>query len=121
MIARTLILTSALLLGGCAELGTSLMYLNDAMAIEEGAYWEDEHLTEIRGEDRGCPFRVDYGWVNNQAYARLSNLVDYDREFTILYNSGLETEVYLSGGETSDFYYTSPSVTLSRIDSTCEE
>jgi hypothetical protein len=121
MIARSLILTSALLFGGCAEMGSGLMYLNDAMAMEEGGYWDDQHMSEVGGEEEDCPFRVDLGRVNNQTYVRIANLVDYDRQFTIIYNSGLETEVYLSGGETSDYYYTTPSIVPESYDFTCEE
>ncbi|MBU6319462.1 MAG: hypothetical protein KGS00_07385 [Alphaproteobacteria bacterium] len=113
MFTRFAILAGALLTTGCAELGTSLMYLDDAMAMEQGAYWDDVHYSDTLSGDKGCPYRVDYGIVNNQAYVRIVNMTDYDREFVIVYNSGLETPVYLGGGEASEFFYTSPSVHLS--------
>ncbi len=119
MLIRSAILAAALLTTGCAELGTSLMYLNDAMEMEQGAYWNDVHRSETLEEDAGCPYRVDYGIVNNQSYVRLVNITDESQEFVIVYNSGLETQVYLGGGEVSDFYYSSPSVQLRSIKNSC--
>jgi hypothetical protein len=119
MLIRSAILAAALLTTGCAELGTSLMYLNDAMEMEQGIYWEDKHVSDMGGEQEGCPFRTDFGIANNQFYVRIVNMTDESREFVILYNSGLKTPVYLGGGDVSDFFYTSPSVQLTGTEYDC--
>lgn len=108
-----------LLLGGCAEMASGLMMYNDQLTLEQGGYWDDEHHSDRFGTDY-CFGVLDQGRVNNQTYARVQNRTSRNMTATVNWNSGFQSNFYLSPGETSAFVYMSPSIVPDSIDYECD-
>ena len=115
----TVVLAAAGLLAGCADMATGLAMYSDQLAMEQGAYWEDEHHSSGFGND-SCHGVLDQGRVNNQTYARVQNRSSSTLIATLHWSTGYQSDFYLPPGETSDFVYMSPSVTPDSIEGRCE-
>ena len=105
------------LMSGCAEFTTVLAGVSDELAFEQGYYYEDQHMSDR--VDGNCPAVVDYGRVNNQSYQRVRNIGGKPATYTLVWSSGYENEVYLQPGETSQYFYMTPSVVASSHRATC--
>jgi hypothetical protein len=105
------------LLGGCEDFDAAMMTLSDEMSFADGYYYPDEHhSSEIEGD---CPSSWDYGRLDNQAYARATNLGDTDATVTIQWSAGSASTLYLQPGETSDFEYRSGSIIPRSVEISC--
>ncbi len=104
-------------LSGCAEFETGLMAYADQLDMENGAWWPDEHLTDV--VTGVCPAYSEYGHVNNQTYYRVRNTGRTPMQATVTWNTGYESNFYLEPGETSDFVYMTPSVMPREIRTQC--
>ena len=94
-----------------------MMTMSDELSFADGYYYPDEHHSSpIEGD---CPSVWDYGRVNNQAYARVTNQGDTDASVTIRWSAGADSELYLQPGETSDFEYRSGSITPEQVEIGC--
>ena len=105
------------MLAGCADMATGLAMYSDQLALEQGAYWDDEHHAE-RFEGN-CPVFVEQGHVNNQTYLRVRNEASTDASITVNWTSGFVSSFYLSPGEYSEFVYMTPSVVPDNISREC--
>ncbi len=106
------------LAAGCAEFATVMYGVSDQLNAEQGYYYEDQHYSDRA--DGNCPAVVDYGRVNNQSYQRIRNIGSKPATYTLVWSSGYETVVYLDPGETSEFFYMTPSVFASSHRAECE-
>ncbi|MDZ4363414.1 hypothetical protein [Brevundimonas sp.] len=104
---------------GCAELATGLMMVADEMEAENGTWYENESHTDRIGTDY-CPGTADYGRVNNQTYARVTNYAQTTMYTTIHWNTGLQSDFALSPGESSQYIYFSPSIWPSSTTTQCD-
>ncbi len=102
---------------GCADLATGLAMYADQLDAEAGYYYEDQHFSDRMEGD--CSALWEYGMVNSQSYQRVRNTSPVAGTYTLEWSTGYETTVYLESGETSQFYYMTPSVTPSGIRSKC--
>ena len=100
-----------LTLGGCADLVTGLATYNDQMAFQNGNYFEDDYDSMEFGNST-CGGWGEQGVTNNQGYARVSNTGQRPGNYTLVWSTGSETEVWLEAGEQSQIYYMTPSVTV---------
>lgn len=105
------------LLAGCAELATGLAAYSDQLSLENGGYYPDEHFSQSTGPD--CPALWEYGRVNNQSYARARNTGSTYETITLEWSSGLISSFGLGPGETSQFFYMTPSVLPDGIQVDC--
>ena len=114
---RLAAIAAALALCGCEDFDAALVYLSDELSFADGYYYDDEHhSSQIEGE---CEGTWDYGRVNNQAYARVTNRSDSDISATITWSAGSPSEFYLGPGETSEFVYRSGSNIPREVEVTC--
>lgn len=117
MIRNLAAISVALLTAGCVELTEGLMMYNDQLQAEQGNYFPDEHHSQ---DDTGnCPARWDYGRVNNQSYQRITNLGEEPASYTLIWSTGSESSAYLAPGETSEFFYNSPSIIPESVKAEC--
>ncbi len=108
---------AAVLSTGCEELATGLATYADDMDIQNGAWYDDEHHSQsIEGD---CPTYWEYGRVSNRSYQRVRNQGDTSGDYTLTWSSGLETTLTLSPGETSEYFYMTPSITPEHVDVSC--
>ena len=107
------------LAGGCAEFSTVMAGVSDQMAFDQGYYYDDEHWSQNMEGD--CAGFWEYGRANNQSYQRVRNTTSVPVTYTLTWSSGYETVTYLDPGETSEFFYMTPSVTPQRVHSECME
>lgn len=115
--AIVLAATALLLLGGCEDFDAAMMTMSDEMSFADGYYYPDEHHSNpIEGD---CPSTWEYGRVNNQAYARVTNEGDTDATVTISWSAGAASTLYLQPDETSDYEYRSGSIIPQSVDITC--
>jgi hypothetical protein len=103
---------------GCAEFGTVLAGVSDQMNAEQGYYYEDQHFASHMTGD--CSAYWERGRANNQSYQRVRNTSPVPVNYTLEWSSGYETPVYLDPGQTSEFFYMTPSVTPSGIRGECK-
>jgi hypothetical protein len=106
------------LMSGCAEFSTVMAGVSDQMAFDQGYYYDDEHHSQTMTGD--CAGFWEYGRANNQSYQRVRNISPVPVSFTLVWSSGYETTTYLDPGQTSDFFYMTPSVIPQRVDSECD-
>lgn len=109
---------ACLVVGGCAELATTMMMVSDQMAAEQGYFYDDAHESDYFGGG-DCTGLAEFGIVNNQTYLRVRNTGSRTMEATVTWNSGFESSFYLAPGETSQFVYMSPSIRPTNVDSGC--
>ena len=94
-----------------------MVSLSDDLSFADGYYYDDEHHSSpIEGE---CSAEWDYGRVDNQAYARVTNNGYSDASFRIMWSAGSPSEFYLAPGDTSEFIYRSGSNIPTRVEVTC--
>lgn len=102
---------------GCAEFSTVLAGVSDQMAFDQGYYYDDEHYSQRMDGD--CATFWEYGRANNQSYQRVRNVSPVSVSYTLIWSSGYETTTYLDPGETSDFFYMTPSVIPEQVKTQC--
>ena len=105
------------LMSGCADLATGLAMYADELDAQNGYYYPDQHFSDALEGD--CPGLWEYGRVNNQAYQRVRNQGDTTGEYTLTWSSGTESHVTLEPGETSEFFYMTPSVIPEHVHVEC--
>ncbi|HYF22489.1 MAG TPA: hypothetical protein VD929_03740 [Caulobacteraceae bacterium] len=114
-VAAALLGASALVLSGCAETLTAMATVSDQ---QSGAYYPDEHYVDWM-RDGPCGAEASYGHVNNTTYVRLRNIGSVGGWFDVVWSSGLMNEAWLEPGETSQFFYMTPSVWPSEYGMKC--
>jgi hypothetical protein len=105
------------LLCGCADLATGLAMYADQLDAEQGYYYDDTHQSQRLDGD--CPSLWEYGIVNNQTYQRVRNQGSRTASYRLIWSSGYETSAYLEPGQTSEFFYMTPSIRPDQVDITC--
>ncbi|MEY4783448.1 MAG: hypothetical protein RIR41_1383 [Pseudomonadota bacterium] len=112
-----IVATAALALCACEDLDAAVVALSDDLSIADGYYYDDVH--DSSPIDGDCNAEWDYGRVNNQTYARVTNNGYSDASFRVTWTAGPPSEFYLAPGDTSEFVYRSGSNIPKRVEVTC--